>query len=106
MNAHAAAKVFAELGNETRLAILRLLIKAGGEGLSIAEVQAHLGVPLSTLSFHILALAGADLIARERRGRMVLCRPNFAALNEAVAYLVRECCTGVRAAPPLCRRRA
>lgn len=95
MNTNAAAKVFAELGNETRLAILLLLIKSGPEGLSIAEIQSHLGVPLSTLSFHILALASANLIERERQGRLVICRPNFAVLNAAVAYLRRECCVGV-----------
>jgi DNA-binding transcriptional ArsR family regulator len=97
MNASAAAKVFAELGNETRLAILLLLIKSGREGLSIADIQSHLEIPLSTLSFHIQALASADLIQRERQGRMVMCRPNFAMLDEAVAYLKRECCVGVAA---------
>jgi DNA-binding transcriptional ArsR family regulator len=103
MNTSAAAKVFAELGNETRLAILLLLIKSGQEGLSIADIQSHLEIPLSTLSFHIQALASADLIERERQGRMVLCRPNFAVLNEAVAYLKRECCVGV---PAQARRQA
>jgi DNA-binding transcriptional ArsR family regulator len=97
MNTSAAAKVFAELGNETRLAILLLLIKSGQEGLSIADIQAHLEIPLSTLSFHIQALASADLIERERQGRMVICRPNFAVLNEATTYLKRECCVGVTA---------
>jgi len=95
MNTNMAAKVFAELGNETRLAILLLLIKSGREGLSIAGIQAHLEIPLSTLSFHIQALASAGLVERERQGRMVMCRPNFAVLNEAVAYLKRECCVGV-----------
>ena len=95
MNTNAAAKVFAELGNETRLEVLLLLIKAGSEGLSIAEIQSHLGIPLSTLSFHLLALAGVDLIARERQGRMVICRANCDLLSDAVAYLKRECCVGV-----------
>ena len=97
MNASAAAKVFAELGNETRLAVLLLLIRSGKEGLSIADIQSHLEIPLSTLSFHIQALAGADVIERERHGRMVMCRPNFDVLNEAVTYLKRECCVGVPA---------
>ena len=97
MNTNIAAKVFAELGNETRLEILLLLIKSGPEGLSIADIQSRLGTPLSTLSFHILALAGANLIDRERQGRMVICRPNFTVLNDAVAFLKRECCAGVSA---------
>lgn len=101
MNTSTAAKVFAELGNETRLAVLLLLIRSGREGLPIADIQGHLEIPLSTLSFHIQALASADLIERERQGRMVICRPNFAVLNEAIAYLKRECCVGVPA-----RRRA
>lgn len=97
MNTSTAAKVFAELGNETRLAILLLLIQSGQDGLSIADIQTHLEIPLSTLSFHIQALASADLIERERQGRLVICRPNFAVLNEAVAYLKRECCVGLPA---------
>jgi len=97
MNTNVAAKVFAELGNQTRLAILLLLIRSGKEGLSIADIQSHLEIPLSTLSFHIQALASADLIARERHGRMVMCRPNFTVLDAATAYLKRECCAGVPA---------
>ncbi len=104
MDTDAAARIFGELGNRTRLDILLLLIKSGPEGLSIGDVQAHLDIPLSTLSFHLRGLVGARLVEQEKQGRTVLCRPSFATLNEAVAYLRRECCVGVEAPAPRARR--
>lgn len=95
MDLDIAARLFAELGNRTRLEILLLLIKAGPEGLSIGDIQAELDIPLSTLSFHLRGLAGAGLIDQEKQGRSVICRPNFAAMNDAMQFLKRECCTGV-----------
>jgi DNA-binding transcriptional ArsR family regulator len=95
MDTDAAARIFGELGNRTRLDILLLLIKSGPDGLSIGDIQAHLDIPLSTLSFHLRGLAGARLIEQEKQGRTVMCRPSFATLAEAVTYLKRECCVGV-----------
>jgi DNA-binding transcriptional ArsR family regulator len=96
MQIDAAAKVFAELGNSTRLEILRLLIKAGPEGLPIGEIQEALEIPASTLAFHLRGAVGAGLVAQEKQGRTVLCRPRFDRLNEAIAFLKEECCVGVR----------
>ncbi len=95
MDIDAAARLFAELGNRTRLDVLLLLIKAGPEGLSIGDIQAELDIPLSTLSFHLRGLSGTGLIEQEKQGRSVICRPNFTAMNEAMQFLKRECCVGV-----------
>lgn len=103
MQADTAAKVFAELGNRTRLDILRLLIKAGREGLPIGDIQARLDIPASTLAFHLRGLVGAGLVGQQRQGRMVMCRPRFDRVNEAIAFLKEECCTGVGL--PAARRR-
>lgn len=91
-----AAKVFAELGNRTRLDILKLLIKAGPEGLSVGEIQEHLEIPASTLAFHLRGIVAAGLVEQEKLGRTVLCRPCFDRIDEAVAFLKKECCVGVR----------
>ncbi len=99
-----AAKVFAELGNRTRLEILRLLIKAGPEGLPVGDIQSHLDIPASTLAFHLRGVVAAGLVAQERRGRTVLCRPCFDRINDAVVFLKAECCAGLQDARP--RRRA
>lgn len=95
MHADTAATVFAELGNRSRLDILRLLIKAGRDGLSIGDIQAHLEIPASTLSFHLRGLVGAGLVEQEKRGRMVMCRPCYNRVNDAIAFLKEECCAGI-----------
>ncbi|HVA80953.1 MAG TPA: metalloregulator ArsR/SmtB family transcription factor [Candidatus Binataceae bacterium] len=89
-----AAKVFAELGNRTRLDILRLLIKAGREGLPIGDIQGQLGIPPSTLAFHLRGLVSAGLVEQERRGRMVLCRACFGRINQSISFLKEQCCLG------------
>lgn len=103
MQLDTAAKVFAELGNRTRLDILRLLIKAGPDGLAVGEIQSQLDMPASTLAFHLRGIVGAGLVEQERRGRMVLCRPSFDRIDDAVAFLKEECCMGIREKGP--RRR-
>jgi ArsR family transcriptional regulator, arsenate/arsenite/antimonite-responsive transcriptional repressor len=87
-----------KMGNPTRLAIVRLLIKAGHEGMSVGELQNHLGIPASTLSHHILFLVTAALIQQEREGRVVRCRVNLQLLNDVIGALMAECCAGVHPA--------
>lgn len=92
-----AARLLAQLGNEARLEIVRLLIKAGPEGLSVGEIQAQLGIAASTLAFHLRGLVEVGLVAQTKEGRSVRCRPSFEAINAAVAFLKEECCSGVGA---------
>jgi ArsR family transcriptional regulator len=103
MQVETAAKLFGELGNKTRLDILRLLIKAGRDGLPIGDIHGRLDIPLSTLAFHLRGLSEAELIEQEKQGRSVLCRPRFDRINEAIAFLKDECCAGVAQVGP--RRR-
>lgn len=95
MKVDTAARVFAELGNRTRLDILRLLIKAGHDGLPVGDIQLRLDIPPSTLAFHLRGLVGAGLLSQEKQSRTVLCRPCFDRINEAVSFLKKECCIGV-----------
>ncbi len=95
MNLNQAANCLQELGHPTRLAIVRLLVRAGDEGLSVGAVQSHLGIPASTLSHHITHLLGADLICQKRAGRVLWCTPNFDLLRVLVDVLTEECCSGV-----------
>ena len=95
MDIDIAARRLAELGNPTRLQIVRLLVQAGGEGLPIGELRAHLGLPLSTLAFHLRGLVTAKLVMQEKQGRVVRCTPNLAAINETLAFVKEHCCTGL-----------
>jgi DNA-binding transcriptional ArsR family regulator len=90
-----AADALAALGNRTRLRIFKLLIGAGKEGANIGTVQRLLRIPATTLAHHLGTLAQAGLICQERRGREVICTANFKAVNDVLAYVKAECCTGI-----------
>lgn len=94
-----ATNCLEKLGNPTRLEVIRLLVRAGADGLAVGEIQKHLGIPASTLSHHVLHLVSAGLVRQERQGRVLRCTPNFELLNALVAMLTEECCAGVGAEP-------
>ena len=92
-----AARCLEKLGHPTRLRIIRLLVRAGPDGLSVGAVKEHLGIPASTLSHHIVHLVSAGLIGQERRGRILRCTANYPLLDSVVTLLTEECCTGLTA---------
>ncbi len=90
-----AANRLAELGNTTRLAIFRYLVKAGHEGVPVGKLQKELEVPGSTLSHHISRLVRVGLIKQERESNVLHCLPQYEALTELIEFLQSECCIGV-----------
>jgi ArsR family transcriptional regulator len=97
MDVDHAASILAQLGNSARLQVLRLLIQAGRDGLPVGQIQAHLGMAPSTLAFHLRGLVSVGLVAQERQGRVVVCRPCFERLDEVTGFLREQCCTGLPA---------
>lgn len=89
------ARSLAALGHEARLAIYRLLVRAGDEGLNVGEIGAHLRLPASTLAHHLTSLVDAGLVIQERRGREVINRADYDAMRRTVSFLTAECCAGV-----------
>jgi ArsR family transcriptional regulator, arsenate/arsenite/antimonite-responsive transcriptional repressor len=89
------ARSLAALGHDTRLAIYRLLVRAGEEGLNVGEIGEHLDMPASTLAHHLGTLVDAGLVIQERRGREVVSRVDYVAMNRTVSFLTSECCAGV-----------
>ncbi len=89
-----AARCLESLGNDTRLAIFRLLVRAGDDGLPVGRIQSKLDVAASTLSHHIAQLVAQDLIHQERHGRALICRPNFERMNALLTFLTEDCCQG------------
>ncbi len=87
-----AASALKELGHPTRLSIFKLLVKAGGEGLPVGEIQEQLSIPNSTLSHHIAKLVSVDLIKQQRDGRTLYCIPQYQSLYELIHFLQDECC--------------
>lgn len=94
METENAALAFAALGQATRLDLLRRLLAAGPNGLAAGEIAARLGVPASTLSFHLRALEQAGLIRPTRRGRSVIYAAEIEALRRLLGFLTETCCGG------------
>jgi ArsR family transcriptional regulator len=82
------------LAQETRLAIFRMLVERGPEGLSAGRIGAKLALPAPTLSFHLSQLRNAGLIASRRESRSIIYAADFARMNDLLIYLTRNCCQG------------
>lgn len=85
------------LAQENRLAVFRLLVQAGPEGLAAGVVAERLGIPSSSLSFHLAQLTHAGLIRQRRVSRSLIYSADFDAMNGLVGYLTENCCQGSRA---------
>lgn len=95
-NPKVIAQALASLGHEARLAVYRLLVRAGDSGLSVGQLVEELGLPASTLAHHLRMLVQSGLVIQERQRREVISRPDFAAMARITAYLQEECCSGVQ----------
>ncbi len=87
-----AAFCLESLGNDTRLSIFRMLVRAGPNGLPVGKLQTRLKIPGSTLSHHVARLVKHDLVAQCREGRVLRCTANYAKMNQLLGFLTKECC--------------
>lgn len=94
MNASQAVDKLAALAQETRLAIFRLLVEAGPQGVNAGAIAAALDLAAPTLSFHIAHLARSGLVSPRQEGRFVFYAASFPAMDELLAYLTDKCCQG------------
>lgn len=94
MKAESAIEALGALAQEHRLALFRLLVQAGDKGMPAGSIADLLGVPNSSLSFHLNQLRSAGLIVQERQHRSLIYRANYPAMNALVAYLMENCCAG------------
>jgi DNA-binding transcriptional ArsR family regulator len=100
-----AEKAIAALGalaHETRLAVFRLLVQRGPDGLSAGTIAQALDVPPSSLTFHLQQLAHAGLITQRRLSRQIIYATDFAAMNAVMSYLTENCCGGGAVCAPSC----
>jgi len=94
MDIQAAVGKLAALAQETRLAIFRLLVEAGPEGMNAGAIAAALEIPAATLSFHVAHLARAGLLSSRQESRFIYYAANFATMDDLIAYLTDNCCQG------------
>jgi DNA-binding transcriptional ArsR family regulator len=88
-------RALAALAQEHRLAVFRLLVQAGNDGMAAGAITDALGVPASSMSFHLAQLTNAGLIAQRRQSRSLIYTADYAAMNGLMAYLTENCCGGV-----------
>jgi ArsR family transcriptional regulator, arsenate/arsenite/antimonite-responsive transcriptional repressor len=100
METTGAVDALAALAQSSRLALYRLLVQAGLEGISAGALSERLEIPAPTLSFHLKALSRAGLIDDRREGRNIFYTANYAQMNALVDFLTDNCCGG-RSCKPL-----
>jgi len=94
MKSGEAVRALSALAQEHRLAAYRLLVQAGEQGIPAGALAKSLGVPPSSMSFHLAQLANADLIAQRRESRSIIYMADYAAMNALMGYLTENCCAG------------
>ena len=87
------------LAQESRLAVFRLLVQTGPDGLAASKIAEQLDLAPSSLSFHLKELAHAGLIAARQDGRYIIYSAAFDTMNGLLAFLTENCCGGVPCAP-------
>jgi DNA-binding transcriptional ArsR family regulator len=92
MNLDKAASALGAMGNRTRLQIVRLLVRAGDQGLPVGSIQKELKIPSSTLTHHLSYLRGAGLIRQDRQGTNLYCKMEYRQLDTLWKFLTKQCC--------------
>jgi DNA-binding transcriptional ArsR family regulator len=94
MKSSSAVVALSALAQEHRLALFRLLVRAGDRGMPAGAIAEALGLPNSSLSFHLAQLRNAGLIVQRRQHRSLIYRANYPAMNALVGFLTENCCGG------------
>lgn len=105
MNETHAVRALAALAQISRLQVFRALIGAGPQGLTPTALTESLGIPPSSLSFHLKELVHAQLVTQEREGRHLIYRPSVEVMNGLIGFLTAHCCQGEACGidpPPSC----
>ncbi len=99
MESETVVRALGALAQELRLALFRLLVQAGRDGLAAGAIAESLGVPASSLSFHLAQLTNAGLIAQRRDGRSLIYTADYGAMTALLGFLMENCCGGAVCAP-------
>jgi len=102
MKSPQAVTALAALAHEHRLAIYRLLVQCGPDGLSAGTIAERVRLLPSSLTFHIQSLQRAGLVTQTRVSRQLMYAADFSAMNSLVDYLTENCCGGTQSCTPAC----
>ncbi len=99
MESSLAIRALGALAQEHRLAAFRLLVQAGPDGLAAGELAGAVGVPPSSMSFHLAQLSNSGLVTQRRISRSIVYAADFPAMTALLGYLTENCCGGQPCAP-------
>lgn len=94
MNTQATIAALSALAQESRLAVFRLLVQVGPEGMAATRIGDELDIPPSSMSFHLKELSHANLVSVRRDGRSLIYSANFSVMNDLIGFLTENCCGG------------
>ena len=94
MQTQYALAALVALAQESRLAIFRLLVQAGPDGLAASKIAEHLGIAPSSLSFHLKELSHAQLVTARQDGRFIIYAAQMDSMNALIGFLTENCCGG------------
>jgi DNA-binding transcriptional ArsR family regulator len=103
MKAAAVIEALGALAHEHRLAIFKLLVERGPEGLAAGHIGSRLKLVPSSLTFHLQNLQRAGLISQRRESRHLIYSADYEAMNGVLGYLTENCCVGSPECAPSCK---
>jgi DNA-binding transcriptional ArsR family regulator len=107
MDAKGAVTALGALAQQSRLEVFRLLVRRGPSGLAAGEISERVGVPPTTLSFHLAQLSRAGLVTSRREGRSILYAADYGGMQGLMGFLTENCCQEGGCGPlPAPKRRA
>ena len=89
-----AVAALSALAHGHRLAVFRLLVRAGPDGIAAGEIAQEIGILPNTLSTHLALLGHAGLVQSQRRGRSVIYSADVDGMRDLLGFLVADCCGG------------
>lgn len=94
-----AVSALSALAHDARLAVFRMLVQTGREGIAAGEIARRLGVPPNTLSANLNILSHAGLVENRREGRSVIYTARYEHMTELLEFMIQDCCAG---SPEIC----
>ena len=91
MHTKQALRALSALAQESRLAVFKLLVRHGKEGLPAGQISEELSIPAATLSFHLSQLTNAKLLVSRREGRTIYYAANYERMQGLLSYLLERC---------------
>jgi len=107
METEIAVDALGALAQPTRLELFRVLVRRGPAGLPAGAIAERLGIPATTLSFHLSHLTRTGLLTARRDGRSIVYAADYGRMQSLMAYLTENCCQegGCAPAPPAAKER-